>query len=123
MAGLSALLRWNHPEWGLQTPDKFLSYLEDTGLIIPVGEWVFNQACKDTKQLVMEGKTNIRTSVNISPLQFKSHSLASRIAEIIKFHDLEPKYIEIEITESTLMDNMETATQILHEIKNSCKNL
>lgn len=115
--GMEALLRWNHPEKGLLTPDHFLSYLEDTGLIIPVGEWVIRTACQEAKRWIHEGYTPMRISVNLSSAQFRADNLVNRVEQILNDFQLDPQYLELELTESLLIDNPENAIKVLEAIK------
>jgi len=117
IVGMEALLRWNHPEWGLLAPDRFLGYLEDTGLIIPVGEWVIRQACHDNKQWQNEGMTPISVSVNLSSAQFRSDMLVTQIERILSETGLEAKYLELELTESLLVENTSFTIRTLQQIK------
>jgi len=117
IVGMEALLRWRHPERGLMTPDKFLSYLEDTGLIIPVGEWVIEKACQDIRRWIDEGNQAMRVSVNLSSAQFRSDLLVSKIARILKETEIEPQYLELELTESMLVENTLSVIEILQQLK------
>ena len=106
LVGVEALLRWNHPEKGLIYPSQFVHLLEDTGLIIQVGEWALREACKQCKAWQNAGLPAIPVSVNISARQFKQKNLVSMISEILVDTQLEPRYLQLELTESVLVDNI-----------------
>ena len=106
LVGVEALLRWNHPEKGLIYPSQFVHLLEDTGLIIQVGEWALREACKQCKAWQNAGLPAIPVSVNISARQFKQKNLVSMISEILVDTQLDPRYLQLELTESVLVDNI-----------------
>ena len=116
--GMEALLRWNHPELGLIYPETFIPILEESGLIIPVGEWVIREACTQCKKWHDEGQTNLKISLNLSFKQFQSKDLASYIQNTIVETGLNPSYIEFELTESILAEDHVTATKTLEKLKN-----
>ncbi len=111
--GIEALLRWENPELGLVSPASFIKLAEQTGLIIPIGEWVIRTACSQNKQWQLKGAPPLRISVNISLVQFQQPSLATTIAEILAETELEPSLLELEIAASTLMEDIEYARQML----------
>lgn len=115
LIGVEALLRWNSPK-GSIPPSKFIPLAEESNIIIPVGEWVLNEACKMGVKL-MNLDCPIKVGVNISAVQFKESYLAPLIEKILKETGLPPSFLEIEITESILMDNSITTAQILKELK------
>lgn len=117
VVGMEALLRWRHPEQGVIPPDRFLPYLEETGLIIPVGEWVIRRACRDMREWIDEGLPPIRVSVNISSAQFRSEQLARNVAKILNDIGLDPRHLELELTESLLVENPDAAVKTLEELK------
>ena len=106
LVGVEALLRWNHPEKGLIYPSQFVHLLEDTGLIIQVGEWALREACKQCKAWQNAGLPAIPVSVNISARQFKQKDLVSMISQILMDTRLDPRYLQLELTESVLVDNI-----------------
>lgn len=111
-----ALLRWQNPKFGFVSPGQFIPIAEDSGLIIEIGNWVIEQACKQLREWKKLGISNIRIAVNISPKQFKEDTLASKIFQYLKEYDIDPKMLEIEITESSMTDEEDTMT-ILKQLK------
>lgn len=112
-----ALIRWHHPERGLLYPDRFISLAEDTGKIIQIGYWVVRQACEMIKSGVLGGCATSRIAVNLSPRQFSDPELLNQIRLIILEVGIDPSNLEIEITESTLMDDVEAAIQTVDHLK------
>ncbi len=115
--GMEALVRWQHPERGLLLPGKFITIAEDSGLILPLGEWVLHTACAQNKQWQDLGYPPVRVAVNISARQFRQKSLVSQIAGILAETGLEPKWLELEITESLSMENVAFSVEILQKLK------
>ncbi|QXM05515.1 putative bifunctional diguanylate cyclase/phosphodiesterase [Crassaminicella indica] len=101
--GAEALIRWKHPKLGLISPAKFIPLAEETGFIVPLGEWVLRKACEQNILWQKKGLKNIRVSVNLSPLQFKQKNLIEKITKIIKETGIRPEDLELEITESSAM--------------------
>jgi len=102
--GVEALIRWIHPEFGIIPPDKFIPIAERTGLIIPIGEWVIEEACRQNKKWLEKGLPPIKVSVNLSTQQFLKRNLIEAVKDILDRTEIEPKYLELEITESMAMD-------------------
>jgi diguanylate cyclase (GGDEF)-like protein len=117
IVGMEALLRWRHPEMGLVSPGDFIPLAEEIGLIVPIGEWVLGAACIYNKALQEAGLPPRRVSVNISSLQFRPRSLVDAIARTLASSGLDARWLEIELTESAIMKNMEQSSSILHELK------
>ncbi len=117
IVGMEALLRWDHPRLGLLTPDKFLSILEDTRLIVPVGEWVILTACKQNKLWQDTGLIHTRISVNVSASQFRDKSLVKIVREILDEIGLEPRFLELELTEGLLIEDARGAIEMMNELK------
>ena len=117
VVGMEALIRWIHPEWGMVSPAKFIPVAEDTGLIVPIGEWVMRTACAQNKRWQNEGWPPLRVSVNLSPLQFQRPHLAEQVADVLAETGLDAEWLEIEITESLLMQNTEAIIATLEELK------
>jgi diguanylate cyclase (GGDEF)-like protein len=114
--GLEALIRWQHPEFGKISPVKFIPLAEETGLIIPIGEWVLETACYQNKAWQDAGLPAVTVAVNLSARQFQQKNLAAKIAEILEKTQLKPHLLELEITESILIQNVESAQKIINEL-------
>ncbi|MEW6495928.1 MAG: EAL domain-containing protein [Cyanobacteriota bacterium] len=117
IVGAEALVRWQHSERGLISPDKFIPIAEETGLIIPIGEWVLQTACKQTKIWQEAGFSDLRIAVNLSSRQFSQIDLRHQLVSILMEIGLDPKYIELELTESMLVQNTEVAIRRLNALK------
>jgi len=113
ITGLEALLRWKHPERGLVSPADFIPLLEESGLIVPVGEWVLKAVCSQIKAWERAGNRSVPVSVNLSARQFAAKDLGPTIKRILEEHQVNPALIECEITESSLMENTEEAVRTL----------
>lgn len=108
LIGAEALIRWNHPQKGVMLPTEFIPMAEDTGLIVPIGEWVMRTACKDVRFWQEQRYRPIRVSVNLSGRQFREDGLIDLVARILQETQVDPDLIEFEITESVLMDDAES---------------
>jgi len=117
IAGMEALLRWQHPDEGVIQPDIFIPILEDTGLIIPVGEWVLRTACTQVKAWHDIGLTHLRVGVNVSPRQFKDQALPQIVERVLKHTGINPQALELEITESLLIEDAHHASFQIRQIK------
>lgn len=117
MNGMEALVRWKHPELGILSPKQFISIAEETGLIIPLGEWVLKKVCLQIKEWQERDLPEFRVSVNLSAVQFQQKNLVERISSIVKEAGVDPGYIELEITEGVLIDDEESAINILNQLK------
>lgn len=115
--GVEALIRWGHPELGMVSPAKFIPLAEETGLIIPIGEWVLRTACAQTRAWHDAGFCHLQVSVNLSARQFKQQNLSRTVREIIGGTGLAPECLELELTESTLVQNPERVITTLQELK------
>ena len=113
-----ALLRWQHPKYGLISPSKFIPIAEETGLIIPISEWVLKTACTQNKMWHMLGLSSVGVAVNLSARQFQQPDLADTVRRVLAETKLSPQYLELEITESAAMQNVDFTTQILTELYN-----
>lgn len=113
--GAEALVRWQNQEKGLVSPADFIPMAEEIGLIIPLGEWVLRTACKQVKIWQESGFSELRIAVNLSRRQFKQKNLSDRVSRILKETGLKPQYLELEITESMVMQNETAAAVILKE--------
>ena len=117
LQGLEALLRWQHPEKGMIRPDQFIAVAEETGLIIPIGKWVAREACRTGVQLASLGRGTPRIAINLSPKQFSDPDLVDSIASILREEQLPPNLLELELTESLLLDATEETRQQLLGLK------
>jgi EAL domain-containing protein (putative c-di-GMP-specific phosphodiesterase class I) len=114
--GAEALLRWMHPTRGLIPPDQFIPVAEKTGLIVPIGEWVLDQACRQMRLWHDAGHTDWTVAVNLSPLQFSHAGLLQTVHDALERHSLEPRCLTLEITESTAMRDVEASLAILMQL-------
>lgn len=117
IVGAEALLRWRHPEQGLISPADFIPLLEENGLIVPVGEWVLRTACIQAKAWRDMGIKSYRVAINLSAIQFHRQDLCGVVRQVLGETGLEPEFLELEITESTIMKNVDRAVEMLHELK------
>jgi diguanylate cyclase (GGDEF)-like protein len=108
-----ALLRWNHPRRGMISPTQFIPIAEEIGLIVPLGEWVLKRACADA--LTWPG--HVRVAVNLSPTQFRSENLLSAVTNALELAGLAPNRLEIEITESALLQDNKAVLAVMHEFR------
>lgn len=113
---MEALLRWNHPDSRIILPTQFIPLLEETGLIIPIGEWVIRSACEQNQSWISDGLPPVPISVNISARQFQQKRLVNTVADILHETGLEAHYLELEITESALLENAASARETLQEL-------
>lgn len=113
MMGVEALVRWQHPDRGLVSPAHFIPLAEETGLIVPIGEWVLREACRQQKAWLDVGKRVGKVAVNLSPRQFRQKNFPGKVEAILKETGLEAKHLELEITESCAMEHAgETINQL-----------
>jgi diguanylate cyclase (GGDEF)-like protein len=113
---IEALLRWQHPTRGRMMPGEFISIAEDTGLILPIGEWVIHEACRQTRQWQLQGLPALRVAVNISPMQFRQANFLKVVSDALGAHSLDPSSLEIELTEATLMSDAEKSVSLLQRL-------
>jgi diguanylate cyclase (GGDEF)-like protein len=114
--GMEALIRWNHPDMGIISPGEFIPIAEESGLILPIGDWVMREACLKIKEWMDVGQ-GVRISINLSARQFLQNDLVEKFQHLIDELQIPPNLLEIEITESMIMYNMDSATDILNRIK------
>ncbi len=114
--GFEALIRWNHPTRGLVYPDDFIHLAEETGLIVPIGEWVLYTACKQMKRWEEEGYKDISMAVNISPRQFKDSDFIDMVSRVIDETGVNPHNIDLEITESIALNDLNYSKDIINEL-------
>ncbi len=117
VTSLEALVRWQHPTNGVLYPDTFIPTAEKTGMILAMGQWCLREACVQTKKWVDAGAYNLRTAVNISAMEFVDEGFQSGLVEILKETKLDARHLEIELTESIIIDEPETAHRIIEELR------
>jgi diguanylate cyclase (GGDEF)-like protein/PAS domain S-box-containing protein len=115
VTGVEALVRWNHPTRGLLSPDRFVPIAEEAGLIIPIGEWILRQACLDATAW----PEHVKLAVNLSPVQFRSGNLLTFVTDALVGSGLAPTRLELEVTESVLLENNADNLAALHQLKAS----
>ena len=117
ITGVEALVRWQHPQLGLVSPSEFIPLAEDTGLIVPIGEWVLRAACLQGRRWIEAGFGPIPIAVNISARQFHDRDLSQSVIRILEETGFSPKYLELELTESSIMQDAEFAASMLNRLK------
>lgn len=117
IVGVEALLRWQHPEFGLVPPDKFIRIAENTGLIVPIGEWVLRTACTQARKWQDEGLRRLQIAVNVSAVQFRQDGFRDHIRSVLLETGLASQYLELELTESLLLTNEDVMFSVLRELK------
>ncbi|NEQ43394.1 MAG: EAL domain-containing protein [Leptolyngbya sp. SIOISBB] len=117
IVGAEALIRWQHPETGYISPGKFIPLSEETGLIVPIGDWVLKTVCSQTAKWLHSGQPVVAIAVNLSSVQLNQADLAQRIQTILTDTHLPPEHLELEVTETALMQDIEPAIALLHDLK------
>lgn len=117
MQGMEALLHWKHPTEGLILPDRFLPLLEETGLITKVGTWVLRQSCMLNKQWQDEGLEMMKVAVNVSLMQFRQYDFVSVVKNCLEESGLDPAWLELELSERCVSDDIENSEECLHELR------
>lgn len=117
MESMEALIRWEHPEYGMVMPNDFIPVLEDTGKIIEAGEWVLRESCRLTKKYQDEGFPPLRVAVNISAIQIKQPNFYDTVISILNDTKLDAQYLELELTESCLVEDLENSIVLLKKFK------
>lgn len=117
IVGMEALIRWHHPQQGLISPAEFIPLAEETGLIVPIGEWILRKACAQCREWQNSGSDFLSVSVNLSARQFEQPNLFEMVASILRETDFNPKCLELELTESSIMKNSDSAIKILKKLK------
>jgi len=117
IVGVEALLRWRHPALGLVPPDKFIRVAENSGLIIPIGEWVLKTACRQARSWQEQGLLQLPVAVNVSAVQFRQQNFSKLVREVLEEAKLAPEYLELELTESLLWSNADVTFLVLKELK------
>lgn len=117
IAGMEALIRWHHPELGMVSPGEFIPIAEETELIIPLSEWTLGEACRQNKEWQDKGYPKVRVAVNISSIEFSQSSFVKTVVRILQETGLEPQYLELEITESVAIKNIDDVIDKLEALK------
>jgi diguanylate cyclase (GGDEF)-like protein/PAS domain S-box-containing protein len=117
VSGFEALVRWQHPEWGLLAPDRFIPLAEENGLIVPLGQWVLQEACQQARSWQDHYGMPVRMSVNLSPRQFHQHDLVSTVEEALAATGLPSASLTLEITEGVAMRDVDYSVQTMRMLK------
>ena len=117
ITGLEALLRWQHPDLGLVPPDRFIRIAENSGLIVPIGEWVVRTACRQARKWQDEGLPAVTVAVNVSAVQFRQADFCGLIKRVLHETGLAPQYLELELTEGLLLAEADVTLSVLKELK------
>ncbi|MEK7851287.1 MAG: bifunctional diguanylate cyclase/phosphodiesterase, partial [Deltaproteobacteria bacterium] len=117
ITGIEALIRWQHPEKGLVPPGRFIHIAEDSGLIVPIGEWVLRTACRQNREWQKAGLPAVPMAVNLSPVQFRQENLLDVVKRAVRDAGIDPQYIELEVTERAVMHNVDEAVTLMQEMK------
>lgn len=115
--GAEALIRWNHPEWGLVSPNEFISLAEETGLIVPMGKWIKQTVCKQNKEWQNEGIHIVPIAINLSAKRFMQKDFVEHILDILEETGLETSFLEVEITETSLPENEKLAISVINQLR------
>ncbi|HEX5340981.1 MAG TPA: EAL domain-containing protein, partial [Duganella sp.] len=115
--GMEALIRWQHPTLGMVSPARFIGVAEETGLIVAIGRWVLRAACAQAKAWQDAGLPPLRVAVNLSARQFRDQSLLSEVRAALEDHGLEAQYLELELTESLMMHNVDEVVALVNGLK------
>jgi diguanylate cyclase (GGDEF)-like protein len=116
MRSVEALIRWRHPTRGSILPGEFIPIAEESGLILEIGDWVIREACRQAREWQQRHMPFLRVAVNVSPLQFRQANFVHKVRAALKDHGLDATYLEIELTEATLMNNAETSVALLEQL-------
>lgn len=116
--GVEALLRWNHPQYGVIPPTEFITLAEETGLIVPIGEWVLEKACRQLKKWHDAGYHTIKMSVNLSPLQIEQYQFVEKLFQLLHVLELQPEFLSLEITENIIIEKTIHTWDTLDQLRN-----
>jgi diguanylate cyclase (GGDEF)-like protein len=117
ITSMEALIRWNHPDLGIIAPGEFIPIAEETGLILPISDWVLKSVCKKMKEWQCAGYPPVRVAVNLSAGQFLQNGFVEKVKRILMETDLDPSFLELEITENMVMHDVKMAIAVLHKLQ------
>jgi len=117
LVGMEALLRWNHPRWGMVLPGRFIPVAEESGLIIPISLWVLHEACRQHRRWRGLGFAPVKIAVNVSAIQFARSNMAENVAAVLAQHQIEPRYLELELTEGVVMRDIEDSARQIADLR------
>lgn len=117
VVGVEALVRWHHPQLGLIPPLEFIPLSEENGLILPIGEWVLRNACRQNREWQERGFAAMRVGVNVSARQFQQEDFAEVVCQVLEETGLAPEYLDLELTESSIMSNAQATIEVLTRLK------
>ncbi|WP_227470311.1 EAL domain-containing protein [Massilia sp. YMA4] len=117
IVGMEALIRWQHPEMGMVAPGRFIPVAEETGMILQMGAWVLRSACQQLRTWQCEGRRNLRVAVNVSARQMAERDFVGSVADVLTEAGLDPDCLELELTESLVMNDVEHAIAVMHQLK------
>jgi diguanylate cyclase (GGDEF)-like protein/PAS domain S-box-containing protein len=117
IVGAEALIRWRHPQRGLVPPGQFITIAEDCGLIVPIGRWVLREACRQARAWQIAGLPPLCVAINISAVELRAPGFVSGVRAILKEAGLEPRYLELELTETVLIEDSRTVADVLKELR------
>ncbi len=119
VVGIEALIRWEHPKYGIVSPGEFIPLAEESGFIIPLGEWILRTACLQLNDLKAEGLSNLNVAVNISACQLKEENFVQHTKEIIAQTNFNPEFLELELTETVFIQDTETVKQKINQLRDA----
>jgi diguanylate cyclase (GGDEF)-like protein len=117
ITGVEALIRWQHPQFGLLSPIRFIAMAEQNGTILPISDWVLQQACRQARSWQEQGLGSFKMAVNLSTSHFKRHTVVASVSQALELSGLDPSLLELELTESTLLQNNQSTLDTLLELK------
>jgi EAL domain-containing protein (putative c-di-GMP-specific phosphodiesterase class I) len=117
VVGAEALIRWRHPQFGLLPPGRFIAIAQECGLIVPIGRWVLREACRQARAWQAAGWPPLSVAVNICAAELRAPGFVAGVREILKETGLEPRYLELELTDTAVMDDSRSVSEMLRELK------
>jgi EAL domain-containing protein (putative c-di-GMP-specific phosphodiesterase class I) len=117
IVGVEALIRWCHPQRGFVPPDQFIAIAEDCGLIVPIGQWVLREACRQARVWQVAGLPSLCVAINVSAVELRTPGFVAGVRTTLKETNLEPRYLELELTETALMEDSRSVADVIKELK------